>query len=42
MQFESKILLRSAFFVVQLSQDHWKYNSFDYTALCRQNDVYAF
>ena len=32
---KASILLRSAFFIVQLSHDHWKNHSFDCTDLCQ-------
>ena len=40
--FNTTVLWRSAFFMVQLSQDYWKNHSFDYIDLCWQSDVSAF
>ena len=38
----ASVLWHSAFFMVQLSHDHWKNHRFDYTDLCWQSDVSAF
>ena len=39
---KASILLRSAFFIVQLSHDHWKNHSLDQMDLCWQSYVSAF
>ena len=39
---KASILKQSAFFMVQLSCDHWRRPLLDYVDLCRQNNVSAF
>ena len=39
---KASILWCSAFFMVQLSQDYWKNQSFDYKNVCQPSDILAF
>ena len=39
---KASVLWWSAFFIVQLSHDHWKNHSLDQTDLCWQSNVFAF
>ena len=39
---KASILWHSAFFMVQLSQDYWKNQSFDYKNVCQPSDILAF